>query len=82
MYQKVLSQVVIVASLTLAWMVNLLLPIDVRNSRLGPVFAFLVKWLHQRITHGFIGLISACIGARIWGMMEAQVEIQMGSDRK
>mmetsp|Transcript_49738 Transcript_49738/g.116190 ORF Transcript_49738/g.116190 Transcript_49738/m.116190 type:complete len:523 (+) Transcript_49738:52-1620(+) len=33
-----ICKVVIIASLTLAWMVNLLLPIDVRNSRPNPGF--------------------------------------------
>mmetsp|Transcript_71073 Transcript_71073/g.169636 ORF Transcript_71073/g.169636 Transcript_71073/m.169636 type:complete len:511 (+) Transcript_71073:64-1596(+) len=37
-YTSIAVKVVIVSSLTLAWMVNLLLPIDVRNSRPAPGF--------------------------------------------
>lgn len=35
---SILCKVIIVASLTLTWMINLLLPIDVRNSRPSPGF--------------------------------------------
>eukprot|EP00439_Symbiodinium_sp_Y106_P078589 s99_g17.t1 len=46
-----LCKVVIVTSLTLAWMVNLLLPIDVRNSRPGPGFLDMqTLWMAAFIT--------------------------------